>query len=551
MSKPLTLAAALLLAGAAVAQPAAPAGAAKVKIKNKRGAAPAAATDYSMPYAASITPDGLKADLSVLASDEYEGRDTGRKGQKMAADYVTKAFASYGLTGPVSGSDSPYLQHFSLNRTDPAASIKIGERTFVVNKDYYVLVRDAAALAAPMQPVFVGYGISTAGYVDFQPATPALKGKDLVMLLGEPLTKAGQPLLGQAGQASAYGSPGFTEMEARSPAIFTTKPRSSIRIALSTAAFARVPQDYQHLLDHHERLAFAGEPTPVSTGPNVFIVSPEMGAALLGTTPAGLTQYQQVVAKAGRPVASPFRPVALTAVAEKEAVTTENVLGYLEGSDKKDEVVVLSAHYDHVGVQNGLVYNGADDDGSGTASILAMARAFAQAKKDGHGPHRSLLFVAFTGEEKGLLGSRYYTDHPVFPLASTVADLNIDMIGRVDTLHRGQANYLYLIGANRLSTELNAVSEAANQQYGPLALDYKYNAPDDPQHLYTRSDHYNFAKHGVPVIYYTSGLHADYHQPTDDVDKIDFPTMARRDQLIFHTAWALANRDQRIIVDAK
>jgi Zn-dependent M28 family amino/carboxypeptidase len=161
------------------------------------------------------------------------------------------------------------------------------------------------------------------------------------------------------------------------------------------------------------------------------------------------------------------------------------------------------------------------------------------------------LFVAFTGEEKGLLGSRYYTDHPALPLASTVTDLNIDMVGRVDTLHQNQPGYLYLIGANRLSAELNAVSEATNQQYQPLALDYKYNAPNDPEHLYTRSDHYNFAKHGVPVIFYTSGLHADYHQPTDDVAKIDFPAMARRDQLIFHTAWAVTNRDQRLVIDVK
>ncbi|MFD1872169.1 M28 family peptidase [Hymenobacter bucti] len=561
MSKPLLLATALLLAGAAVAQPTvpgAPAGA-KVKTKIKRGqtnaatgtATTTAATDWSVPYAASITPDGLRADLSVLASDEYEGRATGQKGQKMAADYLVKAFASYGLAGPVPGSDSPYLQHFDLNRADPAASIKIGEQTFVVNKDYYLLLRDAAALAAPMQPAFVGYGISTASYADFTAATPSLKGKDLVMLLGEPLTKAGQPLLGKAGQASPYGGPGFTEMEARSPAIFATKPRSTIRIAPSAAAFARVPQEYQHLLDHHEHIAFPDEPAPASSGPNVFIVSPEMGAALLGTTPAGLATYRQAVAKAGRPIASPFRPVAMQAVAKKELFTTENVLGYLEGSDKKEEVVVVSAHYDHVGVQNGVVFNGADDDGSGTVSVLAMARAFAQAKKDGHGPRRSILFLANVGEEIGLLGSKYYTDHPVFPLANTVTDLNIDMVGRVDSLHQGRGDYLYLVGDDRLSTELHTLSEATNQQYNPVALDYKYNAPDDPQHLYVRSDHYNFAKRGVPVIFYTSGLHPDYHQPTDDVALIDFPAMARRDQLIFHTAWAVANRDQRILVDEK
>jgi Zn-dependent M28 family amino/carboxypeptidase len=236
---------------------------------------------------------------------------------------------------------------------------------------------------------------------------------------------------------------------------------------------------------------------------------------------------------------------------KKEPFTTENVLGYLEGTDKKDEVVVVSAHYDHLGIKDGVVYNGADDDGSGTVSVLAMARAFTQAKKDGHGPRRSILFLANVGEEEGLLGSQYYTDHPIFPLANTVTDLNIDMVGRVDSLHQGKGDYLYLVGDDRLSQELHTLSEATNQQYQPIALDYKYNAPDDPEHIYERSDHYNFAKHNVPIIFYTSGLHPQYHKSTDDVDLIDFPAMARRDQLIFHTAWAVANRDQRILVDEK
>ncbi|RYY11702.1 MAG: M28 family peptidase, partial [Cytophagaceae bacterium] len=315
----------------------------------------------------------------------------------------------------------------------------------------------------------------------------------------------------------------------------------------------QVPRDYVGLFGQsgQDFVAYNGEPEPANPGSNAFFVSPEMGAALLGTTPAGLAAYRQAVAAAGRPVAPlQAQPLTLDIARVTAPFTTENVLGYLEGTDKKDEVVVLSAHYDHVGTPYGAVYNGADDNGSGTVSLLALARAFAQAKKDGHGPRRSLLFLATTGEEKGLLGSRYYTDHPVFPLANTVADLNLDMIGRVDSAHQGRAPYLYLIGADRLSQELNAVSEATNQQYNPLALDYKYNDPKDPQHLYTRSDHYNFAKHGVPVIYYTSGLHADYHLPTDDVEKIDFPALARRDQLIFHTAWALANRDQRVAVDS-
>jgi len=473
----------------------------------------------------------LQQDLSVLASDAYEGRKTGERGQKMAADYIAKAFAADGLAGPVPNSDSPYFQQFTLNRVAPGVSMKIGSRTFFVNKDYYLLLRDAATLATELHPTFIGYGISTAGYADFDPVTAA-KSQDLLMLLGEPLNPAGQPLLGQAGQASDYGRPGFTEMMARSPAIRALVPRSTIRIASSATAFAQVPNQYKPMFEQHERITFPGEPAEAGTGSNVFIVSPEMGAAILGITAAGLARYQQAVAAAGKPVPAPFRPLAMQPIELKESFGTENMLGYLEGTDKKAEVLVLMAHYDHVGTANGVVFNGADDDGSGTASVLAMARAFARAKKDGHGPRR------------------YYTNHPVLPLANTVAALNIDMLGRVDSLHTGNGDYVYVIGDDRLSTELHTVSEATNQQYHPLALDYKYNAPQDPEHLYTCSDHFNFAKQNVPVIYYTSGLHADYHKSTDDVDKIDFPALARRTQLVFHTARALANRDARVVVDA-
>lgn len=314
-------------------------------------------------------------------------------------------------------------------------------------------------------------------------------------------------------------------------------------------AFAKVPANFGELINQ-ERLSFvSGKPRH---GLNVMLVSPELGAKLLGTTPAGLARYHKAVAKAGKAIPSPFKPAATTVqlVQRTEVFTTENVLGYLEGTDKKDEVLVVSAHYDHLGIKNGVVYNGADDDGSGTVSVLAMARAFAQAKKDGHGPRRSILFLANTGEEAGLLGSKYYTNHPIFPLENTVTDLNIDMVGRVDSLHQGKGDYVYVVGDDKLSAELHTLSEATNQQYSPIALDYKYNDPNDPERTYYRSDHYSFAKHNIPVIFYTSGEHADYHQPTDDVEKIDFPAMVRRDQLIFHTAWALANRAARVALDA-
>ncbi len=232
--------------------------------------------------------------------------------------------------------------------------------------------------------------------------------------------------------------------------------------------------------------------------------------------------------------------------------SSENVLAYIEGSEKPDEIVVISAHYDHVGVDaNGNVFNGADDDGSGTVSLLEIAEAFMNAKKDGVGPKRSILFLHVTGEEKGLYGSRYYTENPVFPLENTVTDLNIDMIGRIDGSHQGEdkSNYVYLIGSDRLSSELHNISEEANSKYTKLDLDYTYNAKNDPNRFYFRSDHYNFAKHNIPIIFYFNGVHEDYHKPTDTPDKIEYDLMTKRAKLVFYTAWEVANRTERIIVD--
>jgi Zn-dependent M28 family amino/carboxypeptidase len=227
----------------------------------------------------------------------------------------------------------------------------------------------------------------------------------------------------------------------------------------------------------------------------------------------------------------------------------ENVLGYVEGSDKKDELVVITAHYDHIGKDDEDVYNGADDDGSGTVAVMEMAQAFAKAKAEGHGPRRSMLFMPVSGEEKGLLGSEWYSEHPVFPLANTVADLNIDMIGRVDTGHTSSPPYVYIIGSDRLSTDLHHINENANATYTKLVLDNTFNNEKDPNRFYYRSDHYNFAKHGIPVIFYFNGVHDDYHQPGDEVQKIRFDLLEQRARLVFHTAWELANREQRIAVD--
>ena len=230
---------------------------------------------------------------------------------------------------------------------------------------------------------------------------------------------------------------------------------------------------------------------------------------------------------------------------------SENVLAYIKGSEKPDEVLVISAHLDHIGVsKNADINNGADDDGSGTVAILEIAEAFQKAVKEGHQPKRSILFLHVTGEEIGLYGSQYYADEdPIFPLENTIANLNIDMIGRVDPKHEGKDNYLYLIGSDKLSTELHKISEAVNKEFFNLEFDYTYNDENDPNRFYYRSDHYNFAKNSVPVIFYFNGTHADYHQPSDTPDKINYEFLETRARLIFHTAWELANREDRIKVD--
>ena len=228
---------------------------------------------------------------------------------------------------------------------------------------------------------------------------------------------------------------------------------------------------------------------------------------------------------------------------------SENVIAYIEGDGSTNEVLVLTAHYDHVGMEGDDIYNGADDDGSGTIALLEIAKAFKEAINDGYRPRRNIVFLHVTAEEKGLLGSLYYSENPIFPIEQTVTNLNIDMIGRIDDAHKDSPNYVYLIGSDRLSTELHEISETANDEYVQLDLDYKYNAKDDPNRFYYRSDHFHFAKFDIPIIFYFNGTHEDYHKPTDTPDKIDYDLLAKRTKLVFHTAWEIANREERPFVD--
>ncbi len=225
---------------------------------------------------------------------------------------------------------------------------------------------------------------------------------------------------------------------------------------------------------------------------------------------------------------------------------SQNIIAFIEGSEFPNEYIYISAHSDHEGIIDGEIYNGADDNGSGTAAVLEMAEAFNIAAKEGYSPKRSIVFLHVTAEEVGLHGSRYYTENPVFPIENTIATLNIDMIGRVDDRHKDNENYIYVIGADKISTELNFIAQKANNEFTDLILDYKFNADKDPNRYYYRSDHYNFAVKGVPVIFFFNGEHEDYTKPTDTADKINYPLLTKRTKLIFATAWYLANSEQRL-----
>ena len=254
--------------------------------------------------------------------------------------------------------------------------------------------------------------------------------------------------------------------------------------------------------------------------------------------PKGATEYYQRIPAAY-----------LNANKNENLPDSENIWAFIEGSEKPNEIIVISAHYDHVGMKNGEIYNGADDDGSGTVALLEIAQAFKLAKKEGNGPKRSILFLHVTGEEHGLHGSRFYSENPLFPLANTITDINIDMIGRRDEFHKDSNNYVYLIGSDYLSSDLYKICEEANKKYVNLFLDYKFNDRTDPNRFYYRSDHYNFAKNGIPSVFLFNGVHADYHKPTDKVEKIEFDALTKRTQLAFAIAWELANRENRPVVD--
>ncbi len=489
-------------------------------------------------FSNSISKDDLKRHLSVLASDEYEGRETGMKGQQMAAKYIETQFKSFVLPGVVNGG---YQQEFPILIEKAGNSeLVVGGIKYAFLKDFFYVGNYKEGDIAGNEVVFVGYGIETEGYNDYKDID--VKGKIVAFLEGQPKDKKGVDIIKGENALS------WTMDRGKKGKLALEKGAAGV-LVITGDYDKKVAQFKSFIMNAKVRLNKPVESEKKISIPT-FYVSELVGDSLFTGTKLTCAKVKGKITKGKKPMSfSVAKPVVLAIRKDIKEGSSTNVLGYVEGTDLKNEVLVISAHYDHIGMSGDKIYNGADDDGSGTVAVIELAEAFAKAKAEGKGPRRSILFLTVSGEEKGLLGSEYYTDYPVFPLANTVCDLNIDMIGRQDKKYEKNADYIYVIGSDKLSTELHNINEEMNTKFAKLTLDYTYNAPSDPNRYYYRSDHYNFAKNNIPVIFYFNGTHPDYHQEGDEVEKINFDKMEKISRLVFYTAWNVANRDNKLKVD--
>ncbi len=495
----------------------------------------------SMRFASTIKAEELKKHVYTLASDEFEGRETGTRGQEMAAAYIATYYESLGIKPVVNGN---WYQTYPLSKeSNLGSSASEGDSTYRFLEHFYFFGMEAAELRAE-QIVFAGYGIRDKRHNDYKKLSKLPEGGWVMCLQGEPMSKKGKSRITGSNETSDWNDDVYLKAAA------AEKSGAKVLLVVNTN-YDMYMRRVRYWLEQPRMQLQRDQKTKEPDHIPIIYISPSFANALLRESQNTIESLQARLNK-GKNV-KPIevkKSVYFHVEQHIERIEAENVLSFIEGSDPelKNEVVVISAHYDHVGIINGQIHNGADDDASGTAAAMEIGEAFYQAKKQGKGPRRSVLILHVRGEEKGLLGSEWYSDHPIYPLASTVCDLNIDMIGRIDPEHK-DSNYVYLIGSDKLSTELHKISEQCNSNYTKVVLDYTYNKPDDPNRFYYRSDHYNFAKHNIPVIFYFSGVHEDYHKPGDDAHKIMYTKMETITRLVFHTAWTVANRDKRLSVD--
>jgi Zn-dependent M28 family amino/carboxypeptidase len=482
-------------------------------------------------FAKTITQEDLRKQLTIIASDEMEGRETATEGQRKAAAYIESEFKRMGLKP---GNGSSYQQQYPVYQdTLTTASLKIYNYSFDFDRQFTVSLNNTVNGSWNLnEVVFASFGITDSTRNDYKDLD--VKDKWVMVIEGTPADIDKTEMGNNVGAGFRMGAASLiSKMQ-------TAKAKGAKGLLLVSKSFLNEKRN------------------PTNTKGNMYLNKPKASDAL----PAISISYQAAASILTKQLSNfaDLKNVKTGLYNTQTSVTTNkqtnnlqssNVMGLLEGTDKKDEYVVLTAHYDHLGKRDGVIYYGADDDGSGTVSVIEMAEAFVAAAKKGKGPRRSIVFMTVSGEEKGLWGSEYYTNNPVYPLAKTSVNLNTDMVGRRDPAYKGDStNYVYVIGEDKLSSDLMPITDAVNAT-AKMELDRRYNDLKDPNRFYYRSDHYNFAKNGVPIIFYFDGVHKDYHRPTDTVEKINFDLMEKRVRLIFNTAWLMANRDEMLKRDIK
>ncbi|HWQ31351.1 MAG TPA: M28 family peptidase [Blastocatellia bacterium] len=515
-------------------------------------AAPASAAHGNADY---ITEAQLKDYLYFIASDEMAGRNTPSKELDLTAKFLALNLSRWGLRP--AGDDGTFFQHVTLKRSaiDPAQTrAELSGQPLSYGDDFYAAPQAGTASG---NLVFAGHGwvIKSKNINAYQTADSELNVKDKIVVVYS----------GAVPQGVNRGE------LARLPASDRISP---MEYALSHGAkgLITIPSPMQ-ISTWQQRVQAASQLSrwniddPAQKALPAIVASEKMVRAIFAGERIDGDTILKKAAKGEFNDAfelSAAKQVGFTIGVKSETTKTQNVVAILEGSDAalKNEYVAIGAHYDHVGsspqtgcspASGDTICNGADDDGSGTTAVLALAEAFSHGPR----PKRSILFVWHCGEEKGLWGSEYFTDHPTVPLSQIITQLNIDMIGRSrkpdDNTPANSGltgpHEIYVIGSKMMSTELGNLSEAVNNNFLKLAFNYKYDEPNDPQRLFYRSDHYNYARKGIPIIFYFDGIHEDYHRPSDEPQKIDYEKMMKVTRTVYATAWALGNAAKRPAVD--
>ena len=491
----------------------------------------------------SITVEDLKKHLSVLAADDMEGRELGYEGNRMAARYIAEEFKKMGIDELESGGYFQPIPFYSAQWKE--LKLEVNGKEYSPIKEFYSIMsmNNSIPRFETDEVIFLGYGIDDPAYSDYKGAD--VQGKVILIYRGEPKDAEGNSLITKSPDVSAWSRAIIRKLR-------TARDKGVKAVLIIDDEFTKNVGELRNLLlGGNVRLGEPGEMRKVNYTNQLFI-NTDIFSNILGKKRKKVIKVRDKIAKKGKSkaVAIPTN-LAITQIKDNLPVQHENVLAYIEGSDPelKNEVIVITAHYDHVGRRGDDIFNGADDDGSGTVSVMEIAEAFQKAKEMGAGPKRSVLCMLVTGEEKGLLGSKYYTENPIYPLEQTVVNINIDMIGRIDDKHASNPDYVYVIGSDMMSDDLHTINDEVNATYTQLELDYTYNAVDDPNRFFYRSDHFNFAIKGIPAIFFFNGTHADYHRPSDTIEKINFEVMRKRALLAFYNAWEIANREERLSVD--